>query len=74
MNRVVNIVFIKFISKICNEKNINIRQFFFLKFDNVNMRVYYFYNITFDKIAQKFFEFQLKHFNYQVETIDDINV
>ena len=38
------------------------------------MRVYHFYDMTFDKIAQKFFEFQLKHFNYQIETIDDINV
>ena len=28
----------------------------------------------FNKIAQKFFEFQLKHFNHQVETIHDINV
>ena len=52
----------------------NMRQIFFLKFDNVNVRVYYFHDMTFDKIAQKLFEFQLKHFDHQVETIDDINV
>ena len=59
MNDVVDIVFIEFISKICNEKNMNMRQIFFLKFDNVNVRVYYFHDMIFDKIAQKFFEFQL---------------
>ena len=38
------------------------------------MNVYYFHNMTFDKIAKKFLEFQLKHFNHHIQTIDDINV
>ena len=74
MNDVVDIVFIEFISRINNEKNMNVWQIFFLKFDNVDVRVHYLHDMTFNKIAQKLFEFQLKHSNHQVETIDDINV
>ena len=74
MNGVVDIVLIKFISRVCNEEDMSMRQISFLKLDNVGVRVYYLHDMTFDKIAQKLSEFQLKHSSHQVGAIDDINV
>ena len=73
INDVVNVILIEFISRICNEKNMSVWQISFLKFDYVDVRVYYSHDMTFNKIAQKLSEFQLKHLSHQVETIHDIN-